>query len=1083
MRLYKVSVALFILWVTSLTAAAQTPVITDIDKTRGTVNEIVTISGSGFGSDTSKIRVFFGAALAVIDSINDNRIEAIVPAGATSSSISVTNLNNNLTAYSGKQFNLSYDGSGFEATKLDGEYKFATSGTNLYNLCFCDFNLDSLTDIATSDTESKKVTILQNNSPDLNTVSFTPAEFDIDAKTRWVRCGDLNGDGLPDLVFSASNTNTSKEKIYIFRNTSAPGGNITFEDKLVKSPVTSYSIDGNLAARMDLKDLDGDGLPEIVAVDISSAGGISVFKNQSTPGGAISFVSTPITPFQAFDIPSIELVSVDIEDLNGDGLPELLAGKEEQNGVYIFTNASTQGNISFSSYLLLDAPGRTTNMKAGDLDGDDKPEVVIMNDTYVGVFRNTTEDGGDVTFATQIRFDQTSLAREGLDMADMDGNGKLDIVIGSTTNRVVVLLNNSTEESLDFNTKTTLLVDENNISVRAGDLNGDGKPDLAYTARTTNTIAVLLNRNCIQPVLEPQAGLGVCDELPFQLTVTQAIGITYVWESSPDGITFTPVADAADSTFSYTTSNEAFYRVKISSSHNGFTCTDVLSNVVEVIRPEGFVPDSPTIIDPNPEDPYCFGETVIIKAENVNAEFVWIDPHNDTITNATTNVLVLENVTAADAGEYQVFVRASPEQGGCQSAIATTTILISEPAAIAIQSEDLPVFFEGGQAILRVENIVGSTYSWKRNGQIIDGATGTELIATQEGDYVATISNSLGCTRESTPYVIAIAQAGIPDEICLNETVNFQFTSDSLAGRGVRYRWDFGDGSTRREGSAVSHSYNTTGTFTVAVEILSTEGIAVDRYEEEITILDLPVLNITATNNAYLCPGESVELTASEGFSAYTWDTGETSEAITVSEAGTYTLSVMANSGCAISKTIEVEAADTLETTITARIDRISLGDTITLQLVATPNDTAATYLWSPGHTLSDSTAANPVARPLITTTYTCTVTSEEGCQSTAEFTLTVDRALDVAARKAFTPNSDGRHDNWYIERMDLYPDCLMTIYNRQGIKVYETENYSNDNGWDGTIQGRPAPAGVYFYLINCGEEAGRQAGSVTVVR
>ncbi len=1064
---------------------AQAPVITGIDKTSATVNEIITITGSGFGNDSSQVRIFFGAALAdSVVKISNTEIQVAVPAGATSSSISVTNLNTKLTAYSRQIFTLSYDGDDFNVTKiglnyafLEGEYKFPTSGNNLYNLCFCDFDLDGLNDIATSDTESSKVMVLRNSTSDINSApSFIGKEFNI-ARTRWVRCGDLNGDGLPDLMFSASNSNNNKEKIYIYKNTSTLG-NISFE--ILSIPI-SYSVDGNLAARMDIKDIDGDGLPEIAVVDISNAGGVSVFRNISTPGGAISFVTTPVTPFTTFGIPVLELSSIDLEDLNGDGLPELLAGKDERNGIYVFTNNSTSGNISFAGFTMPEAPGRTTNMKVADVDGDKKLDVVIVNDEYVGVLNNITGEDGIIAFAAVKRFDQISLLREGLDIADMDGNGKQDIIIASTTNRVVVLLNKSTPGSLDFNTKKTLVISENTISVRAGDLNGDGKPDLAYTALDSDQISVLLNRNCIKPVLEPQAGLGVCDLLPYRLTATQAIGVIYAWETSVDGVNFIPVADAMDSTFSYTTSTEAFYRVKMSSNHNGFACTNVVSNVVKVIRPEGFVPGRPVIIDPDPQTPFCFGSTVTLEAQQVNAKFVWTAPNGQVIPNASGNQLILNNVTAADAGEYTVYVKASAAQGGCQSDVATTTIMVSEPEAIAIQSENGPVFFEGGQTTLKVAAIANSTYTWKRNGQYITGATAAELLVIQEGDYVAVISNALGCMRESAPYTVAYARTLIPDQSCLNESISFKITPASLMGQRISYRWNFGDNSTS-PGDSVNHTFQTTGAYEVSVEILTSTGSVIGSYKENITVLDLPVLTIeTSTGMNNLCPGDRLELTANEGFVSYQWSQGETTNKITVSEPGIYTLTVATSSGCTATKSIEVKSVDNPEVTITAPTDRIALGEELLLEANSTADNVV--YEWTPTQGLSNTTIANPVARPLVTTMYTCVVTRPEGCQSTAEFTVTVDRSLDVKAQKAFTPNNDGSHDTWHIDRMELYPDCRLTIFNRQGIKLFDAENYSNDNPWDGTLNGKPAPAGVYFYLIKCGGEAGSQTGSVTIIR
>ena len=1061
-----------IVWlIGSVSAHAQAPVISQIEPQKATVNEIVTLSGGGFGTDATNIKVIFGAAVGETVRVTDNLMQVKVPAGATNGSIAVVRLDTRLTAYSPQMFQLSFDGNSFETTHLDGSYSMATSDANLYNLCLCDFNQDGLVDIATSDTGNDKVTILQNNTPNIDTVSFTPVEIDINANTRWVRCSDLNGDGMAELIYSASNSDANKERIYIYKNISTAGGAIAFE---LPNPPISYTLDGTLAARTDIKDLDGDGKPEIVAVAISSDGGVSVFKNTST-GGDISFEASPILPFQQFSLNSVELSGVDLEDLDGDGKPEIIASEDERSGVHIFKNSSTSGVISFDSHLSLSTSGQTTNMRVGDLDGDAKPEIVIVNGTYVGIFKNNS-DLGSLSFADAVRFDQTLINREGLELTDMDGNGRLDIVVATTMNRIVVLLNNSSENSLDFNNKKTLIVDENTLSVRAGDLNGDGKPDLAYTEVATDKVTVQLNRNCVAPVLEPQNGLGVCDVLPYQLSVTRAIGVTYTWESSADGNTYTPLDVAADSTATFTTSNEAYYRVKVSSSHNGFVCTEVVSNAVQVVRPEGSVPDKPTIIDKDPTEPVCFGDRITLRSQNVNARFFWSGPNGFTSNEQNP---VISNVTKDHEGVYVLYVQASEQDGGCLSDTASTYIKVSEPEAISISSGDPLVLLEGGNAVtLQVSEVSDGTYSWIKDGQVIDGANANTLTVSNPGTYAAVTQNETGCTRQSASLNVALAQVHIPQSQCRNEPVEVSVLPDSLNGQPVTYRWNFGDGSAVQSGNTVSHLYSQAGNYTVQLDILADDNSVFDSYSQEVTILAIPVLEINTVGNPNLCPDEQVELQASEGFSNYVWEHGESGPNIIVSQAGTYTLYATSESGCVETASVTVVDAQNPEAAINASSDHVSLGDT--LQLTATGG---VAYLWSPGSTLSDSTIANPVARPLLTTTYSCVVTNNEGCQTTVNYTVQVDRSLDVEADKAFTPNGDGRNDIWYIERMDLYPDCTLTIYDRQGAELYKIPYYSNANGWDGTINGNPLPDGVYFYLINCGAEAGSATGSVTILR
>lgn len=1048
----------------------QAPVISEITPQHATVNEVIIIRGSGFGADASNLRVLFGAAAGQVVSASDDLLEVNVPAGATAGSLEVIRLDTRLAAYSSQGFYLSYDGAGFETNQLDGPYSFATSDAGLYNLCMCDFNQDGRVDIATSDTGNDQVTILENNSPDVNSVSFTPREIDINANTRWVRCRDLNGDGLADLIFSASNTDANKERVYIYQNISTPGGNITFA---LPNPPLSYTIDGTLAARMDIKDLDGDGKPELVAVAISSDGGVSVFRNTSS-AGSISYDPMPILPFEQLGISSVELSSVDLEDLDNDGKAEIIVSEDERSGVYVLRNASTPGNISFDSQLSLSTSGQTTNMRAADLDGDMLPEIIIVNGTYVGIFKNNSITG-NLAFADAARFDQTLISREGLELADMDGNGQLDIIVATTTNRAVILLNNSTANNLDFNTKKTLLTSENILSIRAGDLNGDGKPDLAYTETASDLVTVQLNRNCISPVLEPQSGLGVCDQLPYQLSVTRAVGVTYVWEISADGSSFSPVADGTDSTFTYTAANEAYYRVKVSSSHNGFDCTEVVSNIVQVVRPDGFVPDKPTIIDQNPSEPICFGDRITLRAQNVNARFFWTGPNGFTSNEQNP---VISNASKDNEGVYVLYVQATEQAGGCVSDTATTYIRVSEPEEISITSSDPLVLLEGGDATLEVAAVEGSTYSWSRNGQLISGATNTSLTVTEPGTYAATIQNETGCTRQSSGLQIAMVQATIPSEICLNEAVEVAALPESLNGEPIHYRWNFGDGTSSQSGGTASHNYAEAGSYTVQLEVLASDNSVADTYSREITIVDIPKLIIESIGNPNLCPDEQVTLQASGGFNAYAWEHGENGSALTVTEAGTYTLNATTENGCVETASISVVDADNPDAVIEASSEQVSLGDTI--QLTARGG---VDYLWSPGASLSDSTIANPVARPLLTTTYSCIVTNAEGCQTTVTYTVQVDRTLDVAPDHAFTPNGDGRNDTWYVERMDLFPDCKLSLYDRQGARLHEIPNYSNAYGWDGTINGSPLPDGVYYYTIDCGAEAGSRTGSVTILR
>jgi trimeric autotransporter adhesin len=79
-----------------------------------------------------------------------------------------------------------------------------------------------------------------------------------------------------------------------------------------------------------------------------------------------------------------------------------------------------------------------------------------------------------------------------------------------------------------------------------------------------------------------------------------------------------------------------------------------------------------------------------------------------------------------------------------------------------------------------------------------------------------------------------------------------------------------------------------------------------------------------------------------------------------------------------------------------------------------------------------------------------------------------------------FTPNSDGMNDYWYIPELDQYGKLEVTVYNRFGQTVFQSDSYKND--WDGTWKGYPLPSASYYYLIKSSTK-GFIKGVVNIVR
>jgi gliding motility-associated-like protein len=79
-----------------------------------------------------------------------------------------------------------------------------------------------------------------------------------------------------------------------------------------------------------------------------------------------------------------------------------------------------------------------------------------------------------------------------------------------------------------------------------------------------------------------------------------------------------------------------------------------------------------------------------------------------------------------------------------------------------------------------------------------------------------------------------------------------------------------------------------------------------------------------------------------------------------------------------------------------------------------------------------------------------------------------------------FTPNNDGINDYWYIPDLEQYGKVQVTVYNRFGKSVYQSDSYKND--WDGTWNGYPLPSASYYYIMKSSEK-GIIKGVVNIVR
>ena len=464
------------------------PVITSFSPQSGPVGTTVTISGSGFNTTPANNIVFFGAEFASVSASTATSLTVSVPAGANYNYISVTNLTGNLTGYSSKPFNVTFPG-GCKPPVFASGVGF-TAGTNPYSVIIGDIDSDGKPDLAVANLGSNTVSVFRNTSTSGGVSFEAKVDFSTGVNPISVAFSDIDGDGKPDLAVANSGSNT----VSVLRNTSV-SGIVSFAAKV------DFAA-GSLPQAVSTGDIDGDGKPDL-AVANQAANNTSVMRNTST-SGVISFAAK--VDFVTGSGPK----SVSIGDIDGDGKPDVVVANSASADVGVLRNTSASGIINSGSfapvvYFTTNFGGEGYNpwsVCIGDIDGDGKPELAVANFleninvlSTVSIFRNISTPGV-VNFAARINFYPGSKASS-VSFGDLDGDGKPDLAVANyNSSNVSVFRNTSVTGTINTGSLTkvlTLSSGASPFSVCIGDLDGDGKPEIATANYYGNSASVFRN--------------------------------------------------------------------------------------------------------------------------------------------------------------------------------------------------------------------------------------------------------------------------------------------------------------------------------------------------------------------------------------------------------------------------------------------------------------------------------------------------------------------------------------------------------------------------------------------------------------
>jgi len=378
---------------------------------------------------------------------------------------------------------------------------------------------------------------------------------------------------------------------------------------------------------------------------------------------------------------------------------------------------------------------------------------------------------------------------------------------------------------------------------------------------------------------------------------------------------------------------------------------------------------------------------------------------------------------------------------------------------------------------------VGTADQWLWN--LGDGSpTSTEVTLTHQyaepGTYTITlIGTALGlCVAVDTatvqitvvpPAVLVPQFEAVPSGDCDAVAVELFNTS---TGSNI-FLWSFGDGT----GSTLTnptHAYAAPGQYTITLGIV--DAICTDTAFVSQTIdVGIPGLTLDLPSPMGLCDGLDVQLDAGAGYDTYAWSTGQTTQVISVAQAGAYVV-VVTDGFCTGTDTILV-AVPPPPAPMEDRL--VCPGQLVTLS----PPFQPIGIVWSTGATTASINVDADGE-------YWYAAIDPAGCpvSDTVQVSFYLVGDSEAIIPNVFSPNGDRYNDVFQITGISPGGEFRMDIYNRWGQRVFESS--SSSLGWNGKLEnvGETVPDGTYFVIVTYKDYCKSQdpitvTGHVTLLR
>lgn len=389
-------------------------------------------------------------------------------------------------------------------------------------------------------------------------------------------------------------------------------------------------------------------------------------------------------------------------------------------------------------------------------------------------------------------------------------------------------------------------------------------------------------------------------------------------------------------------------------------------------------------------------------------------------------------------GTYTLTVN-NVNQPGNLNCSYTSNITVTQNTTLPVATVTSPV-----QQICPGESVTltasgGASYNWVNltgngNTQVVSPANTTVYQVFAVGANGCISANPATITIVVGPPVAILAAS--KSKICVGESVTLTATG------GVTYEWVGlpGNGSTQVVAPTVTTTYS--------VYALGGNGCKVEN-PTSITIEVVPAIESTL-KDVYACVGDSGILDAGSGPNyTYLWNTGATTQTISVNTPGTYSVTI-SNDTCS-----KVFSAQLINPAL-PQFTNVTYENQILTISATNPTGGELEYSSNGGVTWQ---ASNIFYNMLDNNNYTLMVRVKDAkCGNTLSF-------FTFVVINAITPNSDGKNDTVDFSGISKYNNFAASIFDRYGQEVFKASK--NDTSWNGLLRGSLIlPTATYWYRV-----------------